>query len=397
MKICAIICEYNPFHTGHLYQLTQANKKFDETICIMSGNFVQRAEPAVLEKHVRAKVAINCGASMVIELPTPYAVSNGERFASGAIRTLSRLKDIDYLVMGCETADTKTLLTLAEIQSNESNTFKTILAEKLDEGLSYASAITYATSVCAKEKGVFEDDTYEILSKPNNLLCIEYIKAINANSLSIKPHLIQRQGNDYNSISTSGNYLSATAIREMIKNGDYTGASIFMPERDITLEELRNYPVDFELYSAIALLNLKGKTVSELSSLYDCREGIEYKLLENAQNFSLLEKVLQNCKSKRYTMSRLKRMALHLLLGIDKELLSTSEYLPPRLLGIKENFKHYLADNGKNLIIRSEDIEKYIGQIYEKFFSVEKRSADIYSILTKKDENLFPPKKLYTI
>ena len=103
MKICAVICEYNPFHTGHLYQLNKISKKYDDIICLMSGNFVQRAEPAIAEKSVRATVALNCGASAVIELPIIYAVANGERFASGAIKTLSRLTGIEALAMGCET------------------------------------------------------------------------------------------------------------------------------------------------------------------------------------------------------------------------------------------------------------------------------------------------------
>ncbi|MFR5062908.1 MAG: nucleotidyltransferase family protein, partial [Christensenellales bacterium] len=117
MKICAVICEYNPFHTGHLYQLSEAKKSFDEIICIMSGNFVQRAEPAIAEKNVRARIALNCGASMVLELPLLYAIANGERFAEGAVKTLSRLENIDALVMGCEAENTKALMALAEIQS----------------------------------------------------------------------------------------------------------------------------------------------------------------------------------------------------------------------------------------------------------------------------------------
>ena len=108
MKNCAIVCEYNPFHTGHLYQISKASKKYDGVICIMSGNFVQRAQPAIVEKYTRATVALNCGASMVVELPVVYAVATGEKFADGAIRTLSQLKDVDAIVMGAETDDSQT-------------------------------------------------------------------------------------------------------------------------------------------------------------------------------------------------------------------------------------------------------------------------------------------------
>ena len=249
MKNCAVICEYNPFHTGHLYQLNKIQKKYDNVICLMSGNFVQRAEPAIIEKSVRAAVAMNCGASMVIELPIIYAVANGEMFAYGAVKTLSKLSDVDALAMGCETDDTKSLEKIAELRTTESPEFQSIIAELLDKGYSYAAALTEATAVEAEKYGISVSATKAILSEPNNLLCIEYVKAINKLGLNIKPHFIKRQGNSYNSISAMGNYLSATAIRKLLLEKRFTEATPYLTnEADVALDEFNAHFPDYTIY-----------------------------------------------------------------------------------------------------------------------------------------------------
>lgn len=398
MKICAVICEYNPFHTGHLYQLNEAAKKFDHTICIMSGNFVQRAEPAVAEKYVRAEIALRCGASMVLELPIIYATANGERFADGAIKTLKNLKDIAALVMGCETADTDALITLSEIQSREDDDFKTLLAKNLDNGLSYAAALSSATSVMAEKENIPLDKSAEILSKPNNILCIEYIKALKRNGLSVKPVFVKRKGNDYNNFSAIGNYLSASALRELIYKGDYNAAAPYLTgENEILFEELRRHQSDKKTFSDLAVYKLRTSSTAEIAKAFDCREGLEYRLSEAARTSITLDEVLLKSKTKRYTMSRLKRVVLQVMLGITEDIYENSAVLPPRLLAIKENFKPYLTENGKNMIIRSEDLNRYDGEFYNKFFEIEKKAAALYSVVTHNQNDLFLPGKLFSI
>lgn len=398
MKICAVICEYNPFHTGHLYQLSEAKKSFDEIICIMSGNFVQRAEPAIAEKNVRARIALNCGTSMVLELPLLYAIANGERFAEGAVKTLSRLENIDALVMGCEAENTKALLALAEIQSEENEEFKTQLSRLLNDGNSYAAAITEATVSVAEKNGIEKAEAKAILSAPNNLLCIEYVKAAKKYGFKAKPFFIKRKGNSYNNISASGSYLSATALRELIKNENFTAAMPYLTgEYDTLLKEIKLHRPDFSLYEKIAVCCLRCSTLETIAKTFDCREGVEYKLLENALKYVSLSEILRATKSKRYTMSRLKRIVLQLLLGVTKDLMNNNEYLPPRLLAVKENFKPYLAANGNKFIIRNDDFRLYDSPFYEKYFDAEKRAAAIYSVVTSNDSNLFVPQKLYSI
>ena len=395
MKICAVICEYNPFHTGHLYQLNEAAKKFDHTICIMSGNFVQRAEPAVAEKYVRAEIALRCGASMVLELPIVYATANGERFADGAIKTLKSLTGINAVVMGCETDDTDALITLADIQSREDGDFKALLAANLDNGLSYATALSSATVTKAKEANVSPDKAAEILAKPNNLLCIEYVKAIKRNGLDIKPVFIKRKGNDYNNISAIGNYLSASALRELIYKNDYTAAIPYLTgEYGILLEELKNHKPDKKTFSDLAVYKLRISSTDEIAKAFDCREGLEYRLSDAARSCITIEDVLLRTKTKRYTMSRLKRVILQVMLGITDEFYKNSSFLPPRLLAIKENFKPYLTENGKNMIIRTEDMLRYDGEYYERYFEVEKKAAALYSVITENKDDLFTPGKL---
>lgn len=398
MKICAVICEYNPFHTGHLYQLNKITKKYDDVICLMSGNFVQRAEPAIAEKSVRAAIALNCGASMVIELPIIYAVANGERFASGAVKTLSRFTGIEALAMGCETDDTASLETIAEIRAEENEHFKTVFAEFMGAGYSYASALSEATAIEAEQRGIPKAVTEAILSEPNNLLCIEYVKAIKKHGLNIKPYFIKRQGNSYNSISAMGNYLSATALRKLLCEKRYTEATPYLTgEADLLLNELNAHFLDYSVYDKIAVNELRRRPAEEISKAYDCREGLEYRLKDCAMKYIDLSEILANAKTKRYTMSRLKRIVLQVVLGITKESMNDDFNPPARLLAIRENFKPFLASNADNLIIRGEDIETRIEERYDDYFKIEKNAAALYSVLTSDPTDLFVPKKLYSI
>lgn len=398
MKICAVICEYNPFHTGHLYQLNKITKKYDDVICLMSGNFVQRAEPAIAEKSVRAAVALNCGASMVVELPIIYAVANGERFASGAVKTLSGFTDIEALAMGCETDDTTSLETIAEIRAEESESFKSVFAEFMDNGYSYAAALSEATAIEAEKRGIPKIVTTAILSEPNNLLCIEYVKAIKKYGLKIKPYFIKRQGNSYNNISAMGNYLSATALRKLLTEKRYTEATPYLTgESDILLKELNIHFPNYSVYDKIAVNELRRKSTEEISEAYDCREGLEYRLKECAMKYIDLSEILANAKTKRYTMSRLKRIVLQTVLGITKESMNEDFNPPARLLAIRESFKPYLASNADNLIIRGDDIDTYTGALYDDYFKIEKNAAALYSVITSNPTDLFVPKKLYSI
>jgi predicted nucleotidyltransferase len=396
MKICAIVCEYNPFHTGHLYQISKASKKYDGVVCIMSGNFVQRAQPAIVEKYTRASVALNCGASMVIELPVIYSVATGEKFADGAIKTLSQLKDVNAIVMGAETDDKDTLIALAKIQYEENDLFSSTLKEFLNDGNSYASALCQATARCAKEQNIDEEKAKEILSTPNNLLCIEYIKAIYKYGLKVEIDIIKRIGASYNSLFPTDSYASATALRDLMQKGDFSGATPYLTgDAQRVINEYLAHKPNLELFSSICVYALRNAGTKGISLAYDCREGIENKLYENALLYDNIDDVLANTKSKRYTMARLRRIILQVLLGITKDNCELNENFPLRVLAIKEDFKPYLDKIKESSIIRTGDFEKF-NENYDEYFEIERKSANLYSLITSNPTNLFYPSKLYT-
>ena len=214
-RILGIISEYNPFHNGHLYQLEKSKKLTnpDYTVCIMSGNFCQRGGPALLDKWSRAKMAIQAGFDMVIELPTLYSVSSAENYAEGAIKLLSAFPDVT-LSFGSEIGDMAVLDQFADIFYNEPKEYKTILSHELARGISYPKARENAILFYLNDVKKYSN----ILSLPNNILAIEYLKAIKKLKAKIFPITVKRIEADYNSLDTHGNIASATAIRKLLYN-----------------------------------------------------------------------------------------------------------------------------------------------------------------------------------
>ena len=356
----------------------------------MSGNFVQRAEPAIINKYARAEIALACGADVVVENPVIYATANGEKFADGAIKLLKNFPEVTALAMGCETSETDFLTDIAEIQYNESEQFKQNLSAFLEQGISYASAYCKATVKEMSDKKYNPEIIEEILSKPNNLLCIEYIKSIKRHGLNIKPVLIKRKGNDYNNVSAFGDMLSASAIREILAKNDFSSASPYLPNAQKIYKLVQDKKsANYSIYDAISVYNLRSATTESLSNLYDAKEGIEYKLHENASKYASLEQILTETKSKRYTYARLKRIVLQNNLGITKDLLSSvsEQNIPVKLLGIKQDFKTFLSTAGKNMIIRASDYTAHEHLNY--YFEVEKKASSLYSLITNSADDFY--------
>ena len=390
MKICAVICEYNPFHSGHLYQLTKVPAKFDKIACIMSGNFVQRAEPAIADKKIRARAALAAGADIVIENPVLYAVANGEKFASGAIKTLALLPDVKGLIMGCETRSPELIEQIADVQLTEDEIFSEVFSREMDAGKSYAAAYCDATAASMKQKGCDENIVRDIISKPNNLLCIEYIKSIRRMNLDIEPVIVQRQGNQYDSTSVYGDYLSATAIRNILFSQSPSDAALYLPGGDELLSAVENHKTaDLDLYDAVSLYNLRRSSPEQIARLYDCAEGLEYALYKQAETCGTLSETLSAVKSKRYTFARLKRIVLQLNLGITKEIMKKAEQsvLPFRVIAIKNDFKPYLSLISKNAVIRNSDYDKFKNCSF--LFDAEKRASALYATVTRSPDGYY--------
>ncbi len=332
MKTLGIICEYNPFHLGHKYHIEKAKELTgaDTVVAVMSGNFVQRGDIAIFDKELRAKAALLNGADLIIELPTLMALSGAERFCRSGVEILNALKFIDYMAFGAENDNIKTLYDIAKLLSCESLRFKETLLEYLRIGLPYAAA---------REKAVsdFIPDTKDSLSTPNNILAIEYLKALIKTNSNITPVAIRRLGNGYNSASTHNGFISATGAREFLK--DNKSLKGFVPENALSLYETSKIH-SIENMSQAIIANLCKMTAEEIAQIPDVSEGLENKIKKEAMISNSFYELCDNIKSKRYAHSRIRRILLHSYLGIKKEDLILPQYI--KILDFNEKGRELL-------------------------------------------------------
>jgi len=262
MNTVGIISEYNPFHNGHKYHIQAAKEacNADYSVCIMSGSFVQRGEPAIFDKWSRAKMAVLNGADLVVELPVVYACQPAEIFALGSVKILNSMGFVNYICFGSELGDTEALQRLAKLLHNEPEAFKLILKNQLEQGISYPKAISAAlSSYIGGDDAVITND---ILRNPNNVLGIEYIKALMTLKSSIKPVAVKRIASDYNDIGIAGGIASATAVRYEIKEkGLSEKVRLAMPENCINIIEANidsdRHPLYLNDFSDILLYQLR--------------------------------------------------------------------------------------------------------------------------------------------
>ena len=349
MKITGIITEYNPFHNGHLYHLEKAKNltKADGIICIMSGNFVQRGGPALIDKWQRTNMALQNGVDLVIELPTVFAVSSADFFAKGAVSILNSLGVVNNIVFGSECGEINKLMHISRILANEPEKYKILLKENLRTGLTYAKARENALSqyINSDSKNISQ-----ILSSSNNILGIEYIKAlINLNS-KITPLPITREGSNYNDINLSPTFSSATSIRKYLK--DFNSLSELkntIPEPSFKiLKDLNdtNYSFTFEedMFQFIKyriLLNCVN-----FNNLFEITEGLDNKIIKEIHNSNSYNQFILNIKSKRYTYSKISRLLTYIYLGFDKYEINPKNFenlLYARVLGFNETGKKMLS------------------------------------------------------
>ena len=321
MKTIGIICEYNPFHLGHQKQIDRIRTEFGQDtiiVCLMSGNFVQRGMPAIFDKSLRAKAAIDCGADLVLELPTVYALSSAEGFAAGGVKILSPF--CDYLCFGCETGKTDTLVQTARVLL--SSEFSLALRQELESGCSFPVARQRAL------KQLHGNDS--LLQNPNDILAVEYCKAILSQNSPMKPFAIQREG-DYHDTKVDAENPSATSIRNLISRNE--GWNAYVPTA--TRDAFRDAPIHTLAAGERAILaRLRTMSDADFEALPYGSEGLWRKLMHACREYATLEEVLTATKSKRYTRTRLDRMVMCAYLGITEELLrSPVPYV--RVLGLR--------------------------------------------------------------
>lgn len=376
MKICSIIAEYNPLHNGHIKQIDYVKNviKPDYTVIIMSGNFTQRGESAVMNKYKRAHHAILAGADAVIELPTVFATQSAEYFASGALKLINSLPFEKSICFGAECGDKQQLLSLAKNLVCESQEQSDLIKKHLNKGVSLLKARELAI---LETTGIDGD----ILSKPNNVLGIEYLKAIIKNGYDIEPIVIKRDGADYNQTELTNKNPSALSIRQAITNKTVKNLSNFAPH--FVIENLPSVIPDFD---KVILSSLLTSTKTELSKIEGCTEGLENRIKEYAEKSLTLTELLSNVSTKRYTTSRIRRILLSSALKIDKKLITSAlkSKLYLKVLAISKNKSEILSVLSKAsypLITRKSDLNNLTASS-KKVFEKDVFANRLYSLVT---------------
>ncbi len=378
-----IVAEFNPFHNGHKFLIDSVKGEGDTVTVVMSESFVQRGECACVSPYARTQMALKCGADLVLSLPVPYATASAERFALGGVSVLGGLGCVDALAFGSESGNTEILKKCADVLVTDE--FSDILEKYLNDGVSFP---------VARQKAVEEisgSDVAEALSSPNNILGVEYIKAINKLGLNMGVKLVTRKGVDHDSKTSNGKFCSASAIREHLIAGKFIGEYLPEAAREIMGKEIENYkaPASISNLETAIIYKLRSMNVEDFKELPDVSEGLEYRLFDAVKNSSYLEEILEKVKTKRYTHSRIRRIIICAFLGIKK-----SDVLAPvpfiRVLGFNEGGAKILkkAKETATLPIITKASEVFaLGENAKRIFELECFARDMLSLaLPVRDE-----------
>ena len=367
MKKIGIICEYNPFHNGHLYHISKIKEMFDDSliILVMSGNFTQRGEASIIPKYSKCDIALLSGIDLVIELPFIFATQSADVFAKTSIEILDKL-NVDYVVFGSETNDINKLTMLAKTQINNKK-YDKLVKEYLDKGVNYPTALSKALYQLTDKK----------IDKPNDILGVSYIREILKLNSNITPICIKRS-NDYNSIELNDNITSASSIRYALSNGD--DVKNYVPE--YVYGCLKN-PIFTKNY--FNLLKYKIMTENTLEEYQTVDEGIQNRIKKCIIKSKDLDDLILKVKTKRYTYNKLSRMFIHILCNLKKEEVkkyNKISYIRVLVFNIKG--RNYLNEIKKDIDI---PIITNFSRTNDPILDIEMRSTCVYaSILNEKDK-----------
>lgn len=371
-RVLGIIAEYNPFHNGHLYHIAKSKEETGAqyVVAVISGNFVQRGNTSIVNKWTKARMALLNGADLVIELPTVYSISSAENFAEGAIKILNSLGIVDTLSFGMEAKDISTLNNIANVLYSEPKEYVTILSHELKKGNSFPKARENALMMYLNDIKRYAN----VMAGSNNILGIEYLKALKRTKSTINPVGIKREKVLYNDKYIVDEFASATAIRKMLMTKQLGDISKVMPRNSYLLlgEELKkgHYVIDISRFEKEIIYNLRRMSIEDIAKLPDVSEGLENSIKNAADSCNTIEELINIVKSKRFTQTRIQRILLYSLLGITKKQMDISRKTVPyvRVLGFNNKGKELISEmmrlNPKLNVITS--VKKYIDTVANK-------------------------------
>ncbi|MFS0672332.1 nucleotidyltransferase [Ornithinibacillus sp. 179-J 7C1 HS] len=380
MNVCGLIVEYNPFHNGHLYHIEQAKKQTnaDCVIAVMSGSFLQRGEPAIMDKFHRAKAALLSGIDIVVELPYVFAVQSSDLFAKGSVLTLHEL-GVNSICFGSEAGNIQEFINGYQAFIHNKPTYQTNLRHHLQAGYSFPEASKLAYESIGLTKNGID------LSKPNNILGFSYVRTILENHLPIQPITIKRKNSEYHDTEITGSIASATSIRKKLLEEKKVLSDLTNTMPPATIHELQNYQSFattlhyWESYFPLLHYRVTTMSVEELAHIHGVEEGLEHRIKKTAKEVSTFYDWVQAIKTKRYTWTRIQRILAHLLTNTTKseiERLTTRNHVEyVRLLGMTKKGQEYLNTHKKEMNV---PIYPKLTRDIHPMLEVEERATNAY-------------------
>lgn len=368
MGISGIIAEFNPLHNGHKYLIDRAKNDGNTVVCVISGNFVQRGDTAIVPKFARAEMSLISGADIVVELPTPWAMSTAQNFAFGAISQLLTF-GIDSLYFGSECSDIEELFKIAQILSSEE--YQNKISSSSNKNITFAALRSQIVSSILGYKT-------EILNSPNDTLAVEYICAAKKLNADIRFIPVKRVGAGHNDTDSSNEFSNATLLREAVLSGNVNYINKYMPIESANI--LVRSPIsNIKRLDTAIISHLKLLNKDDFNSLPDISEGLENLLYNKIRTSMTYSGLLAELKSKRYTLARIRRLILSAFLGIDKKYFLTE---PPyvRLLGFKQSAIEVLNKKAYKPVISKISQINDLDLTSKELFSLENKINEIYAL-----------------
>lgn len=430
MKIVGIIAEYNPFHNGHAYQIEKIRETTgaDYIIAAMSGDFTQRGEPAIIDKYARAQMALSCGVDLVVELPVLWAVSSAESFARAGVCLFDQMGCVDELCFGAETGNVPLLSLVADILAEEPDAYKEILVSCLKDGKAfplarataleqYLSAVDFNSNVSPVTDSLKLQELSDILSAPNNILAIEYLKSLKLCHSNIHPHPILRNGAGYHNTDISAPNASASAIRSVLKSVSATPDAACKSDHNecfweqslkhtmpveafnVFSDYLKHFPyMGADDFSQILGYLLLTSSAESLSSFVDCNYEIARRLKKNLFSFSSVEQFTELNKSRDITYTRMSRVFMHMLLQMktsDLILAKNCNYVPYiRPLGFRKSSSGVLSQLKKHSAIpvigKLANAPKYLSSNALSLLEKDIFAANLYEQILAQKKGILP-------